>query len=227
MAKQFAWSYSKLKNFETCPKRYYEVDVAKSYKDEPSEAILWGNQVHEALATSIDKRTPLPLEMSDFQPFVNEIVTSADGLGAKIVVEQKYAITRDLQPTTWFGHNVWYRGIADVVIRSGAVAIALDWKTGKVLNDHSQLMLMGQCLFSHFPELQKVRTSYIWLKEDAKSTDNYTRQDIANDWVGLLPRVEALENAHKTQSFPPKPSYLCRSYCPVQSCVHHGKGVRR
>lgn len=222
MSKPFAWSFSKLKNYETCPKRHYELDVLKNYKDDESEQIKWGNTVHAALAVACEKKTQLPLEMSDFQTFVDEIV----GSNAQIKVEQKFAITKDLQPTQWFGKNVWYRGIADVVLLDGPAGIALDWKTGKITEDHSQLMLMAQCMFSHYPELQHVRTAYIWLKEDAKTVDNYTRDGIANDWVGLLPRVQALELAHQTMTFPPKPSYLCRRYCPVQSCIFHGKGAR-
>jgi len=48
--KPFAWSYSKLKNFEVCPKRHYNVDVIKSFKEEEGEALVWGNMVHKALA---------------------------------------------------------------------------------------------------------------------------------------------------------------------------------
>ncbi len=31
--KEWSWSYSKLKNYEVCPKRHYEVDVLKNYDD--------------------------------------------------------------------------------------------------------------------------------------------------------------------------------------------------
>ena len=53
--KPFSWSWSKLKNFRTCPKRHYHVDIAKDFKEDDSEDLLWGNEVHEALAKRIGK----------------------------------------------------------------------------------------------------------------------------------------------------------------------------
>ena len=34
-----------------------------------------------------------------------------------------------------------------------------------------------------------------------------------------------MEEAYRTTTYPPKPSGLCSSYCPVTSCPYHGKGV--
>ena len=56
--KPFAWSYSRLKNFEVCPKRHYEIDIAKNIKEEESEALLWGNTVHRSCADRLSKGTP-------------------------------------------------------------------------------------------------------------------------------------------------------------------------
>lgn len=223
MAKSFAWSYSKLKNYETCPKRHYEVDIAKIFSDEGGEALVWGNQVHSALAQACEGKAALPAEMADYQKWVDRVRAGS----GELKVEQKYAITKEFQPTSWFGHNVWYRGIADVARIDGKVALALDWKTGKILEDHSQLMLMAQCIFAHFPQVQFVRTEYVWLKEDCSTGHTYTRQEVSNEWIGLLMRVSLLQNAHAQQDYPPKPGKLCRSWCPVVSCPHHGKGVRR
>jgi spore coat polysaccharide biosynthesis protein SpsF (cytidylyltransferase family) len=45
--KPFAWSYSKLKNYEVCPKRHWHVDVKKDFKEAESEALKQGNLVHK------------------------------------------------------------------------------------------------------------------------------------------------------------------------------------
>jgi hypothetical protein len=222
MGKQFAWSFSKLKNFETCPKRHYEIDIAKTYAEamEPGGALDWGNQVHKALALACDGKAPLPPEMADYQKWVDKVRAGPGDL----YVEQKYAITKDFQKTSWFGHNAWYRGIGDVVRVAGPVALIMDWKTGKILVDSVQLMLMAQCIFSHFPQVKKVRSEYVWLKEDCSTPELFDRQDVADAWVGVLDRVVNLENAAKSQNYPPKPGKLCRKWCPVMSCPYHGKG---
>jgi PD-(D/E)XK nuclease superfamily len=222
--KEWAWSYSKLKNYEECPKRHYEVDIAKTHVEEastdPDSALNWGNRVHETIADVLRDKRALPAEMEKFQRWI-DVVKAGPG---KLFVEQKYAITRAFKPTQYFANDVWYRGIGDVVRIDGPVALAIDWKTGKILEDSVQLMLMAQCLFSHFPQLKKIRSEFVWLKEDCSTPEVYDRQEVARNWVGLMDRVNMLELASKTMNYPPKPGRLCRSYCPVQSCPFYKKG---
>lgn len=220
--KEWSWSYSKLKNFEVCPKRMYEVDVAKNYQDSGGEALTWGNAVHDALAKALKNNTDLPAEMKEYQYWIDRV---RRGTGT-LQVEQKYAITRQFQKTEYFAKDVWYRGIGDVIRLNDDVALIVDWKTGKVLEDSVQLMLMAQCLFSHFPQLKFVRSSFVWLKEDCETPELFSRQEVADQWVGLLDRVNGMEQAAKDMNYPPKPGRLCRSYCPVTSCPFHGKGAR-
>lgn len=219
--KPFAWSYSKLKNYETCPKRYYNVDVAKLVKEEESENLQYGNTLHKVIAEAIIGKAPLPKHFAHLQGWVDK-VTSSGMAQPKILVEQQLAITKDFGPTEWSGRDAWYRGIADVIKIIGPVAVVLDWKTGKILEDGVQLALMAQCVFAHHPEVQKIRTEFVWLKEDATTRADFARDDMAKVWAGVLPRVQLLESAHKAAEFPAKPGYLCRKWCPVDTCTHHG-----
>lgn len=219
--KSFSWSYSKIKNFETCPKRYYNVDVAKVFKEEESDQLLYGNALHGALAKAIAGKEPLPKPFEKMQVWVDKVRDNPTG-EAVIEVEQKFAITKDYGPTGYFDNDAWYRGIGDVVKKLGPVANVKDWKTGKIIEDGVQLALMAQCVFAHHPEIQKIRTEFVWLKEDAITRADFTREDMVGVWAGLLPRVTLLENAHKAMDFPAKSGGLCRRYCPVSSCAHHG-----
>ena len=99
----------------------------------------------------------------------------------------------------------------------------LDWKTGKIIEDGSQLALMAQCVFAHHPDVQKIRTEFVWLKEDATTRADFTREDMPKIWNGLLPRVQQLEAAAIAVNYPPKPGPLCRRWCPVTQCPHNGE----
>ena len=217
--KPFAWSYSKLKNYETCPKRHHHVDVLKDIKEEESEHISYGNAVHKALAEAISGVNPLPKPFEGLGPWVDR-VTKTDGI---ILVEQQLAITKELNRTEWFAKDAWYRGIADVIKIVGPVAVVLDWKTGKIQEDGVQLALMAQCVFAHHPSIEKIRTEFVWLKEDATTRADFMRADMVSVWAGLLPRVKTPEDAYTGGNFPPKPGYLCRRFCPVTNCSHHGE----
>lgn len=233
MAKEWAWSFSKKKNFDTCPKRYYEIDIQKNFTEE-SDQLIWGNQVHKALAAAVLHASgiktsgsgrdtvvgaPLPDTMASYQKWV-DVVASSPG---ELKVEEKYAITRDFQKTAYFAPNTWYRGICDVLKLHGSTATALDWKTGAVKHNSIQLMLMATCIFIHYPQVQTVKTRFIWLQDECTTRDIWERATIMKEWVSLLPELKAMEDATKTLTFPPKPSKLCRQWCPVTSCPYHGK----
>lgn len=236
MAKGFTWSYSKAKNYDTCPKRHYEVDLAKNYTDS-SEQLDWGNAVHKAIASAILAHAglpavgrgndrvdpkPLPATMQDYQKWVNAAVGGRRPI-EQLLVERKYAITKDFQPTGWFDGNVWFRGVCDLLALQGKVASALDWKTGKMTHDSRQLMLMSQCIFAHHPEIETVKSRFIWLKEDCTSPEVFHRDTIMREWPPVLALVKEMENAAATLNYPPKPGKLCNRHCPVSSCPFHGK----
>lgn len=226
--KPFSWSYTKLKNYEACPKRHYNVDIVKAYKEEEGEQLLWGNAVHKAMAKRCGEGKELPRSMQGYEKWAAKVVTPP-GI---ILVEQQLAIDVNFAATDWFDSDAkknskalpWYRGVADVLKLDGPVALAIDWKTGKVLDDAPQLGLLAACVFAHFPEVKIIRTEFVWLKEDAKTRQDFRRADMAAFWRSIDTRIKALENAHKTSDYPPKPGYLCRSYCPVTSCAHCGEG---
>jgi len=216
--KAFAWSYSKLKNYESCPKRHWHIDIKKDVKEEESEHLRYGNLLHEALAKSIGSGEALPPAFKHLEPWVEKL---SGGAGVTLV-EQKYAIRSDFSATEFFARDAWFRGIGDVVKIAGPVGLILDWKTGKIVEDSVQLALMAQCVFAHFPDVQKVRTEFVWLKEDATTRADFSRDDMRSLWASLLPRVRMLEDAHNGQNYPPKPGPLCRRWCPVTACPHHG-----
>lgn len=222
MSKPFAWSYSRLKNFESCPKRHWHIDLAKDVKEEESEALKWGDMVHKSAAKRLSLGTPLPDGMAsagDLEKWCSRLLT---GPGT-ILVEQKLAITKEFGPCEWFAKEAWYRAVVDVLKINDMVGLAIDWKTGKILEDAVQLALSAQCIFAHHPTVQKIRTEFVWLKEGGVSTrEDFDRNNMATVWRGLWHRIEALENAHNTTSYPPKPGRLCRKWCPVTQCPHHG-----
>jgi hypothetical protein len=220
MGKSFAWSWSRLKNWRACPKRHYELDISKNIREEESEAILWGKRFHKAMEDRIGKNKPLPQELSRYEKWPAML----DPYQAR--VELDLAVNRDFKPTAWFAPDTWLRAKVDVLMVKPDTAVALDWKTGKIDPEFEQLAITAQMVFSHHQSVQEVHTSYIWAKYDDETTKTYTRDDMAPLWAKLLPEVKRMEQAAKDMDYPPRPSGLCKSWCPVVSCPYHGKGSR-
>lgn len=216
----FSWSYSKLKNYRVCPKRHFHADIKKDFKDELGDNLILGNMAHEALANAVAKGEPLPERFTKYQHWVDRILNDSDE--STILVEQKLAITEDFKPCEFFASNAWFRGVIDVAKIKGRAALVADYKTGKVVEDSVQLALFAQLVFAHHPDVQKIRTEFIWLGDDITTREDFKRSDMPELWAALMPDVAQLKQAHDAGDYPATPNHLCRKWCPVTICAHHG-----
>lgn len=225
MAKPFVGSYSKLKSFESCAFKYLKVDVQKLYK-ESSEQLTWGNTVHSALEHALKSGQPLPAAMKPWQKWVDMV----NRIPGELLVEEKWALSRDLQPTEYFGPSVWWRARGDAIKidHDSKRAALIDWKTGAQKHDSIQLLLNATCAFAYHPEIERIKATFIWLADDCLSSDDFTRESVAASLRnGILDRIGELEGAHSTQHFPKHPSGLCMKWCPVDVCEFWHKGTPR
>jgi hypothetical protein len=216
-----AWSYSALNAFETCPRRYYLTKVSKQVAEPQTEATTYGNAVHKAMELRLTQRKPLPDNMTQWEPLVESIV----GKGGKIEAEQKLALTKNLKPTTFFAKDVWVRGITDFTIVKNDKCFIGDWKTGKPDPVSAQLKLTAAMTFAHKPYVNTIINAFVWLKTGTVSTEVFSREDIPTIWQEFMPRIQRLEIAVQENKFPPRPSGLCRKWCPVGKtlCEHCGE----
>jgi hypothetical protein len=206
--KPFAWSYTKLKNFEACPKRHYHIDVAKDVREEQSEQLKHGDVVHKVFDQFFRHRTKMPPVLApELMPWVDRVFTfkgkDVRQYGAVVTAEQQLAINKDFAPCEWFGRDAWYRNKIDVMWRLGPVAGIVDWKTGRILEDSVQLMLAAATCFAHYPELQVIRSTFAWLAEDATTDCDIKRDELPSLWSNLWDRIEMLRLAHEHMSYPP------------------------
>jgi len=221
-ARQTAWSYSRLNNFETCPKKFWHTSVRKDIRDADGEALRYGKMVHKALEQRVSKGTPMPLNLRHLEKYAKLL---ADANGKKLT-EQQLCIDNMFNPCDWFGKEAWCRAILDLAIIKGSHAIVFDYKTGKISYDFTQLKLAGVMLMLHEPEIQTIELCYLWTKDKKLTRDedgHLTRNDIKTVILDLMPRIKKYEKAHRTESFPARPGFLCRKYCPVKQCPYHGE----
>lgn len=212
--KPLPWSHSALSDFENCPKQFFHKRIAKDVVDPPNEAGLWGDYVHKSFEKYLRERTPLPENLSQYQDYLDRI---AAGSGV-MHVECKYAINRYLEPCDFFDPKVWCRAILDVLHIDGDEARVLDHKTGKMRPGSRQLKLSALMVFIHHPEVVRVKTGYFWLKERQLTKEVFSRLQESELWEGFLPTLQAYRRAFADEMFTPRPSGLCRGWCPVTGC---------
>lgn len=217
--KKPSWSYSSVKQYETCPKQYYHLRVARDYKDEPNEANMYGDRLHKAAELHIGKGEPLPPEFEFLQSSLDRI----KAIPGEIHVEYRMALDYDLKPCD--SRVAWWRGIADVLIIDGKLAHVIDYKAGKSATyaDRKQLEMMAMAVFEHFPEVEVVRGALFFVIAKALIKGKYLRSDKHKMWEDWLKRYRQILISTKTNVWNPKPSGLCHRYCPVLSCPHNGR----
>jgi hypothetical protein len=222
-----AWSYSALTAFEDCPKRYYETKVTKRHKEVYSPQLSDGLNFHHAAEKTLKDRVPMPEPLKRYAPIIATVQCAADKPGATLDVERKMALDARLVPVPYFDRSVWVRAVTDFAVTSpsGKSVLAGDWKTGKERPASAQLMLTAGVLFATEPLVDKVTTSFIWLQTGNVSKETFHRADVPMIWNSFNPRVHRMRQAFEADSFPPRPSGLCRNHCPVISCPMNGHHV--
>jgi hypothetical protein len=219
------WSYSSLSSFETCPRRYHLVRVARAVVEPPSEAAAWGTAVHEALERRVKHGEPLPIGMTKYEPFFKRLET----VPGERRTEEKFGLTKYLAPCDFDARDCWFRGIVDLSIRHKDKAFIADYKTGKVRENFDQLTLFALAYMRHHPEVERVRAAYLWLQHNMFTCKDIKREGSAALWHEFELRYERLRLAHECDEWKPNPTGLCRGWCPVgrELCEYWRPNARR
>jgi hypothetical protein len=223
MTKVPAWSYSSITLFDQCPKKYYHLRVVKDIKEPESEAIMYGKDVHLAAEEYIRDGKPVPAKYGYMVPMLEKL----NAIEGEKHCELKMGIKKvdgRLAPCGFFDKDVWYRGVADLVIINKAKkeARVVDYKTGKSAKyaDPKQLALMAACIFVHFPEVEVVKGGLLFVVVGDFIKAQYQADNGFKIFSELDGALVAREAAYANGVFNPKQNFTCKGWCPVLDCQH-------
>lgn len=219
------WSWSTLEAYRTCPKRYYEVKIARSCQEPPSEHLTWGNAAHKALEMRVGYDHALPTNMVQWE----KLAYSLSNAPGDKYCELKTAVTKDFQPCDFFSPMAWNRGVDDLLIINGSNGLSIDYKTGKEKKYSQQLELSAARSFALFPQLTKISTAFAWLNTGNFTRATFVRDQVSGIWASVQEDIAQMLWSEKHNTWPAKPSGLCKrgrkpgsTYlgCPVTNCPH-------
>tara|TARA_R100000995_G_scaffold47082_2_gene22319 strand:+ start:10648 stop:11325 length:678 start_codon:yes stop_codon:yes gene_type:complete len=219
-----AWSFSSLKSFEQCPKKYHHLKVLKDYKESQSEAMSYGNEFHKAAEDYVSKVVP---ELDPRFSYAQSMLDKLSAMDGEKLCEYRMGITSNLEPCEFFAKDVWYRGVADLIIldKENKVARVFDYKTSKSTRyaDKGQLELMALCVFRHFPEIEVVKSGLLFTVCNKLIKETYTREDQTKLWRKWLISYGTLEKTFENDVWNPRPTGLCKAHCVILECPHNGR----
>ena len=214
-------SHTIITDFDNCPYKAFHKHVAKDLpKETPSDALVWGRRVHTAFDDRLKKEIKLPKDMEQYE----NLLALIDSWQPEWI-EAELGMRQDGTPTTFFAHDVWFRGKADVGIRRATTVRLFDYKTGKRREeDPSELEMHALLLKVTYPDIQDIRGHYLWLQEpeNHRLGDEHNLSDFGRTYSIIKSSLNTISNYGMTGEWPKKPNPLC-DYCPVKTCEFNGK----
>jgi len=216
-----AWSYSSLKTFQQCPKKYYHLKVAKDIKDDGSEATVYGQEIHKAAEDFVKDGTPIPEKFA----FIKPVVEALNRIKGEKHTEIQLGVANNggkLSPCGFFDKGVWYRGIADLLIINEDEGYLVDYKSSKNAKyaDLKQLDLLAAAVFLHYPQVTKLKSALLFVVSNEFVNKEHNSQHKLAYFEHVRYDLERLEKAMETGVWNAVSGPLC-GWCPVKTCHNY------
>jgi len=222
--KSYTWSYSSISTFKQCPRKYYRLKVLKDIKEPEADYLLYGVAVHKAAEDYVRDGVEIPAKYGFIKPQI-DLLLKIEGTKH---CELKMGLTQELDACDFFADNVWWRGVADLVIINGEDAYLIDYKTGKSAQyaDTKQLELLSLALFRHFPAVKNIKAGLLFVVCKAFVQSEYAEDSQRDSWIDWFGVIHSLESCYENNVWNAKPNFTCNKFCAVSDCEHNGANGR-
>lgn len=223
MSRHIPISYSRVSDYEQCPRKFESKYVRKNYPDDSGNpAFAKGNKIHEdlermgkAMVGGQNKPDNLSEEAIKMIPMLVSVVKNYD----QIMFEQQIAVSKDMQRTSWFDNNATYaRVIADLLAFRGNEALIIDWKSGKFREyddkETGQLHMSSAVIMALFPKVEVVHNAYVFVEHNKTIKRTFTRDQVE---ALLAPFEKVYEKICTDTEWHPQQNQYC-GWCHVPGC---------
>lgn len=225
-----AYSYSSIKTYKNCPKKFLHLQVKKDVKDKPFDASDYGSRAHKRVEEYIlkvpDEKLSKPTVPLADVAFCTAVVDKMAAKAAMVAAELSLAVSTALRPVGSFDKDVWLRGKIDFLAMGGGAdegkAFVADWKFGKHRPDTAQLDMFAFQVFVNYPQIKTVSSTFVWAKDRIIDPPRrYHRDQMGELLDSIRADITPIETSIEHDNWPLQPSGLC-GYCPVtrKHCVY-------
>ena len=214
------WSFSSLKTFQQCPRKYYHTKIAKDIKEPDTKATLYGKQMHTIAEEYIRDGKPIPPAFDYLEPTLQMLAA----IPGEKLCEVKLGLTRDLRACDFDAPDVWWLGSADVVIinEEKGLAHSVDYKTSKSARyaDTKQLDLVAAGIFAKFPNIKRIKSALVFVVSKEFVKANHEKEKELRYIAQVVPDIKRIEIALQTNVWNPVSGPLCK-FCAVKECEYN------
>jgi len=216
----FTWSFSSLTEFEICPLKMASKRFYKTVEPETTEATIWGTRVH-AMAEAFMKGE----EITDPEAFkvVEKWVTTLKKHPGKPYVEEMFCLDENWKLVE-DREGAACTAFIDLAFINNNILNCIDFKTGRVKDDFTQLKFYCLLFALKYPEIHTFNGIFIWLKENRTTDFRIERKELLPVFKDLKARVARMKEAYDEDNFVARRNGLCRNYCETTDCSYCGGG---
>ena len=219
-AKPIVWSFSGLKTFQQCPRKYYHTKVAKDVIETGSDATRYGTSFHLVAEEYVRDGKSIPPEFAQYTP----VLEAFNAIPGVKLCEVKLGLTRDYTACDFDAPDVWWHGIADLVIinEEKGLAHSVDYKTSKSARyaDLKQLDLVAAGIFAKFPNVDRIKSALAFVVSNEFVKKEHHRHLFRNYLEQPARDVARIEAALSNDVWNAVDGPLCK-FCPVKHCEYN------
>ena len=224
-------SYSRLKDYEACPRKAQLKYVDKVPEPEqPDSPMVRGTRMHADIESYIrGEIDELPKDCEGAQPYADAFREAFEDDPAQLLQEQMWAFTEAWEPQEAYEYGATrFLAKLDVVqfLEDGLEARLVDWKSGKKYGNEishaDQMMFYTIAAFARYEDLTHVTVMLRYLDQNQETVKEMTRMEA----MAFLPKAEArIKKMLTDANFYPDPSLNHCRYCPFKTGTL-GKGKK-
>jgi RecB family exonuclease len=220
MTQPIVWSFSSLKTFQQCPRKYYHTKILKDVREPDTVATLYGKTAHTVAEEYIRDGVPVPAQFE----YMKDILDQLNAIPGEKLCEVMLGLTKDLQPCEFHADDVWWHGIADLVVldEENGIAHSVDYKTSKNARyaDVKQLDLVAAAIFAKYPKIKTIKSALLFVvsKEFIKAKHHAEMKEKYLEKPAL--DVARIEAARENGVWNPISGPLCK-FCSIKTCEHN------
>ena len=214
------WSFSSLKTFQQCPRKYHHTKILKDIVEPDTTATLYGKTAHTVAEEYIRDGTPIPPAFE----YMKGTLDALNKIEGEKLCEVRLGLTKNLEACEFDAPTVWWHGIADLVVinREKNLAHSADYKTSKSARyaDVKQLDLVACGLFAKFKEIKRVKSALIFTVSKEFIRAEHHREMMEKYMEKPAKDVARIEAALSNGVWNPIQGPLCK-FCAVKTCEYN------
>lgn len=215
LPKPVAWSFSRLDTFIQCPRKVFEISIAKTTPfGEQGEAQKQGDLVHDMLANRLGEAKAFPMGYEYLEKIIAPILAVQHE--GQIFNKLKLAFDKNLKPCGYKDwDNCWLRVDYDFAFLRRKHMFIFDWKTGKLEFKELQLKIYAWTAFLSFPDVEEITAAFVWLKDRLLDPKVYRRSEMQRMQDEIFVEVQKLQDANALNIWPTQRNKYC-NWCQVK-----------